>query len=305
MVSAERRAQGRKLPDPDDATLRVVLTDEARRALSTLPRKEVAALVGSSRARGDNVAPSTISRIISGMIHPTRRMAARLASVLGRHPMELASGLVDAHPISEWGEQVIYKRGGFRGRVADLLHHLAPFLDDNVHFGIPSDPERQFRRLIRSARAAYEYQAFRIDLAHGHERVDDLDFVLSTQMLQSPPLVFDFGILEIRGSELRVYELWMRRYHVVPLPPTADAIWVELWNDGRDLPSLVRSRHEFDFRAMPSEESADGATVRRMIPASEVPRDMAPVAVFPAGGLQTRAPYTRIEISRDPGPTSR
>lgn len=305
MVSAERRAQGRKLPDPDDATLRVVLTEEARRALSSLPRKEVAALVRSSRARGDSVAPSTISRIVSGMIHPTRRVAARLASVLGRHPMELASGLVDAHPISEWGEQVIYKRGGFRGRVANLLQRLAPFLDENVHFGIPSDPERQFRRLIRSARVAYEYQAFRIELPHGHDQLDDLDFVLSTQMLDSPPLVFDFGILEIRGHELRVYEIWMRRYHVVPLAPTTDAIWVELWNDGRDLPSLVRSRHEVDLGAMPSAESDDGTTVRRMVPASDRPRDAAPVALFPAGGLQTRAPYTRIEIPRDREPAPR
>lgn len=293
---ANTRPKTRKnYPDPDDLTLRVVLSDEVRRELANLPRKEVAAAVRSSRTDKESVAASTISRLIHGAFNPTRRMARRLAEILGRDPLEVASGWETPHPMTHWGAQVMYKRGGFRERTVRLMRSFAPLLDETMHFDMPHDRERQLRRVVHSARATFEYQVFAIETEVPLRELAPLDFVLSNRIFAPPTIFFDYGILEIDLDVLRIYEIWMRRYQVIELPAGARRIWVEVWNDGGDVPSLVRSSR--DFSLVGAAEPAGG--LKRMLPADPRPDGASPLAMFPAGGLQTKAPYTRIQVVAD------
>lgn len=289
-------ASPRRYPDPDDGNLRVTLSPDVRKSLAELPRKEVAASIRSPRAGKDSVAPSTISRIIHGRSSPTRRVAAKIASLLRRDPLEVVAGLEKPYPISEWGPKVIYKRGGFRNSVLRLFRALSPFLDANVHFEVPTDAERPFRRVILSARAEYEYQSFRIDLPDGWRELEKLDFVLSNRILSSPGLVFDYGILEVERDALRAYEIWTRRYQVIPIPPDVETIRVEVWNDGDERPTVIRSGSEFELGSMPHQVATDESRAARMVPLGGIRQVTAPVVRFPAAGVQTRAPYLRIEL---------
>jgi hypothetical protein len=186
MPDKDIQTRGSRYPDPDDAELRVLLTEDVRSGLAHLPRKEVAALIRSSHAGKESVAPSTVSCIVHGTSNPTRRVARKIASLLKRDPLEVETGLEQPYPSSVWGAHIIYKSGGFRERVFRLFKQLSPFLDANVHFGSPTDADRPHRHVLYAARPEFEYQVFQLGLPPKRSETAGFDLVLSNRIHSSP-----------------------------------------------------------------------------------------------------------------------
>lgn len=229
----------------DDPTLRVQLADGFREELRRQKQARVAASVHSSRPSRRSLDPSSVSRYAAGKIAPTLRVATQLARAMGKPLVEAVAGFAPqyARATPSWAEHLLSSRT-YRAQALELIDMFSHVLG-LIHLGVVTDPDRQYRAVIRPSAGTPGYGYFDIALGGSMEPERATDLVLSYLLFETPPVFVDFGHIAWDGSRVCGSELWTGRTSRKRLAPPADRIWVQAWIDGKAADFVVRSNLPF------------------------------------------------------------